>query len=131
MDELPERIYRLVRAVPPGKVTTYGQLAAMCGLSDSRIVGDVMNASPRDVPWQRVINSRGAISIGGATGMRQRALLEAEGVEFDETGRVQFAEVGWIPDTEWLAAQGYRPPPPLVKDRGADAGDAGQQLSLF
>ncbi len=129
-NELFERVYALARHVPYGKVTTYGQLGAMCGSSDSRTVGDAMNASPGDVPWQRVINSRGAISIQGATGGRQRALLEEEGVVFDENGRVDFATVGWVPDPEWLAEQGYKTPPPLVKEK-KDKSAPGAQPSLF
>ncbi len=104
----------------------------MCGISDSRVVGEAMNASPEDVPWQRVINSRGTISLQGGTGARQRRLLEEEGVGFDANGRVDFAKVGWVPDLEWLAANGYQPPPPLVKPKQAERGqDEGEQLSLF
>ena len=137
VNPLFERIYALARQIPYGKVTTYGQLGAMCGISDSRTVGDAMNASPGDVPWQRVINSRGMISIQGATGARQRALLEQEGVVFDENGRVNFAEVGWAPDVDWLAANGYKQPPPLVKEgkgneeNKGNKGNDGEQLSLF
>jgi methylated-DNA-protein-cysteine methyltransferase-like protein len=119
-----------VRQVPPGRVTTYGQLGAMCGVTDSRIVGEAMNASPGDVPWQRVINSRGQISLGGATGARQRALLEAEGVVFDESGRTDLAVFGWEPDPEWLSANGYkRPPPP--KDKKKKGGEEARQPGLF
>src|ERR671937_2807871 len=90
-----DRIYVLVRHIPRGRVTTYGQLGAMCGIADSRIVGEAMKAS-QNVPWQRVINARGEISLQGATGARQRELLEAEGVEFDEAGRENFACLVWI-----------------------------------
>ena len=131
---LYERVYFLVRAVPSGQVTTYGQLGAMCGIRDSRTIGDAMNASPGDVPWQRVINARGTISLQGATGMRQRARLESEGVAFDENGRVDFSQVGWIPDAEWLTTNGYKQPPPLVKaEKGNEGtkGNDGEQLSLF
>jgi methylated-DNA-protein-cysteine methyltransferase related protein len=130
-NELFEKIYALARAIPYGKVTTYGQLGAMVGLNDMRTVGEAMNACPDDVPWQRVINSRGTISLGGATGGRQRALLEEEGVVFDDNGRVDFAEVGWIPDAEWLEANGYKPPPPLVKEKKQDKKDDGGQMTLF
>ena len=130
-NDLYERIFFLVRAVPSGKVTTYGQLGAMCGIRDSRTVGEAMNASPADVPWQRVINARGMISLQGATGARQRALLEQEGVAFDENGHVDFAEVGWTPAAEWLAANGYTQPPPLVKKDAETEGTEGEQLSLF
>lgn len=129
-----EKIYALARAIPYGKVTTYGQLGAMVGLSDMRHVGDAMNACPSDVPWQRVINARGTISMGGATGARQRALLDEEGVVFDENGRVDFAEVGWAPDVEWLEANGYKQPPSLVSrslGEKKEKKDDGEQLSLF
>ncbi|MCA1554471.1 MAG: MGMT family protein [Chloroflexi bacterium] len=122
-----ERIYALVRHIPRGRVTTYGQLGAMCGIADSRVVGDVMNAS-QNVPWQRVINARGEISLKGETGKRQQQLLEGEGVEFDEHGRVDFARFGWTPDPAWLMVNGYSVPPPLVKGKQAD--DA-EQLSLL
>lgn len=129
MVELSERVYFLVRAVPSGRVTTYGQLGAMVGVNDARTIGDIMNASPPDVPWQRVINSRGEISIQGATGARQRDLLEEEGIIFDENNRVNFAECGWVPDPEWLKRQGYKIPPPFAKDKKAKS-DA-DQLNLF
>ncbi len=125
---LYERVYFLVRAIPPGKVTTYGQLGAMCGIADARTIGDAMNACPKDVPWQRVINARGTISIQGATGARQRALLESEGVAFDENARVDFASVGWVPEAEWLDANGYKTPPPFAQEK-TDSGNT--QLSLF
>ena len=133
-NDLFEKIYALARSVPYGKVTTYGQLGAMVGLRDMRTVGDAMNACPSDVPWQRVINSRGTISVQGATGSRQRALLEEEGVVFDENGHVDFAKVGWIPDSTWLEENGYKQPPPFVKEKKGGKGneeDGGAQLSLF
>jgi methylated-DNA-protein-cysteine methyltransferase-like protein len=130
MTEEFERIYALVRHIPRGRVTTYGQLGAMCGIGDSRIVGEAMNASS-DLPWQRVINARGEISLRGATGARQRRLLEAEGVEFDEKGRVDFARFGWRPDETWLSANGYRVPPPLGAAKKADDGGSGEQLDLW
>lgn len=130
-NELFEKIYALAREIPHGRVTTYGQLGAMVGLTDMRYVGDAMNACPDDVPWQRVINSRGTISMGGATGAKQRALLEEEGIMFDENGRVDFGEVGWTPDAEWLEANGYKHPPPFVKEKKPDKKEDGGQLSLF
>lgn len=134
MSDPNERLYALVRQIPRGKVTTYGHLGAMCGIADPRAVGEAMNAS-HDLPWQRVINSRGAISIQGATGARQRQLLEEEGVTFDADGRVDFGEVGWAPDPEWLKANGYRVAPPLPRrKKGSKAereSEEGEQLSLF
>ena len=95
-----ERIYAVVRRIPPGKVATYGQIAAIVGGCTARMVGYAMAALPFgvDVPWQRVINVQGKISLRGAGdgGLRQRQLLEAEGVIFDAAGRVDFSQVGWI-----------------------------------
>ena len=111
-----DRIYAVVRRIPPGQVATYGQIAAIVGGCTARMVGYAMAALPFgvDVPWQRVINIQGKISPRGAGdgGLRQRQLLEAEGVEFDESGRVDFAQVGWPgPDWDWLELNGFDPAP--------------------
>lgn len=134
MIDLYERVYVLVRLVPSGRVVTYGDLAAMCGIADPRIVGEAMNAS-HDVPWQRVINSRGEISIKGATGARQRSLLEQERIVFGADGRVDLSVYSWSPDPAWLDANGYRVPPPPAKGKKGKSGEPskgnGEQLSLF
>jgi len=111
-----ERIYAVVRQVPPGKVTTYGQVAAIVGGCTARMVGYAMAALPHDsdVPWQRVINRQGKISprSSGLGSARQRQLLEAEGVHFDEKHRVDFGEAGWPgPDWDWLDQHGFYPAP--------------------
>lgn len=95
-----ERVYRLVRRIPPGKVTSYGAIARMLGNPRAaRTVGWALHSLPEgsDAPWQRVINSHGRISTDSwehGAGL-QRALLEAEGVEFDEDGRVDWERFGW------------------------------------
>lgn len=99
--KLYDRIYNLVRQIPAGKVATYGQIAQVVGGCSARMVGYAMSAlrhKPQsDVPWQRVINRQGRISIldpfGGAV---QRQLLEAEGIEFDQGDRVDFRIYGWF-----------------------------------
>ncbi|MCK6629271.1 MAG: MGMT family protein [Anaerolineae bacterium] len=112
-----ERIYALARLIPAGKVATYGQLAAMVGSCTARVVGYAMAALPHDtdVPWQRVINRQGKISLraGSNGGALQRQLLEAEGVKFDpETEKVDFDQVGWAgPDWAWLEQNGFQPGP--------------------
>ena len=106
------QVWEIVRQVPPGKVTTYGQIAGLIpppgGMDPKsylafgpRWVGGAMAACPPDVPWQRVINSQGKISPRpGAE--EQHALLEAEGVEFDERGRVDLKKYKWEgPDPAW------------------------------
>lgn len=95
-----EQIYAIVRQIPPGKVATYGQVAALAGGCSARMVGYAMAALPEnsDVPWQRVINYQGKISPHGFGygSWLQRQLLEAEGVRFDEQGRIDLREFGWL-----------------------------------
>lgn len=97
---LYQRIYALVRQIPPGKVATYGQIARLVGGCTPRMVGYAMAAVPNgsDVPWQRVINSRGGISprANPFGELAQRALLEAEGIRFDENGRADLETCAWL-----------------------------------
>ena len=96
---LYELVYAIVRLIPSGRVATYGQIAAILGTCTPRQVGYAMAAVPlgSDVPWQRVINGQGKISQRADCdgGDVQRVLLEAEGVHFDERGRVDLSVVGW------------------------------------
>ena len=93
-----QQVYEVVRLIPRGKVASYGQIARLLGAPRAaRTVGWAMAECPDDVPWQRVVNARGQISLKGPTGgaTQQRALLEAEGVEFDEHGQIDLARYGW------------------------------------
>lgn len=97
-----DRVYIVVRQIPRGKVASYGQIAALLGHPQAaRTVGWALNAlrgsEVDDVPWQRVINSYGRISISRADlgAELQRALLEEEGVEFDSRGYVDLGRFGW------------------------------------
>ena len=97
-----ERVYRLVSLIPPGRVASYGQIAAMLGHPRAaRTVGWALNAlTPalaEEVPWQRVINSAGRISLSRAdlSADLQRALLEAEGILFDLRGYVDLRDYQW------------------------------------
>lgn len=94
-----DQVYELVRLIPPGRVATYGQVAAYVDRCTPRMVGYAMAASPpdQDVPWHRVINSQGMVSIraNGERDMLQRLLLEAEGVFFNKNGKVDLNAVGW------------------------------------
>ena len=92
------RICAVVRQIPRGQVSTYGQIAKLIGPPcDARLVGWAMASVPNmsDVPWQRVINSQGKISLKGAGAQIQRQRLEMEGIVFDERGRVDLQRFGW------------------------------------
>lgn len=94
------RIYAVVRRIPRGRVATYGQVARLAGVPGAaRQVGYALSAlhAGTVVPWHRVINARGEISMRAITGaeLTQRILLEREGVRFDGRGRVPLDEYGW------------------------------------
>ena len=97
-----ERVYKIVRRIPPGRVMTYGQIADILGEGYTpRTVGFVMHAADEETtPWQRVINSQGACSTGRVIlppDLQQR-MLEAEGVEFDARGRCDLPRYRWTPE---------------------------------
>jgi methylated-DNA-protein-cysteine methyltransferase-like protein len=95
-----ERFYREVARIPRGRVSTYGDVATAAGLDGhARQVGYALHAlsAGRRIPWHRVINARGEISLREGDDSRdlQRTLLAAEGVAFDERGRVDLARYRW------------------------------------
>ena len=94
------RIYEVVRRIPAGKVATYGQVATLAGArGHARQVGYALHDLPdgADVPWHRVINARGQISVRSSPGCGadQRSLLESEGVEFDSLERIDLSRFRW------------------------------------
>jgi methylated-DNA-protein-cysteine methyltransferase-like protein len=130
------QVYRLVEQVPPGQVSTYGQIAEMIPVPEgmdphayARIraqwVGRAMRHAPTGVPWQRIINSQGRISLpaGSRSAQIQRRRLEAEGIVFDRNGRVDLGRFGWKgPSAAWAKEHGYLAPRSL---------QAPAQLDLF
>lgn len=104
--EFRAKVWEMARQIPPGKVATYGQIAAWVGAPQgisaqdyrafgARWVGGAMAACPEGVPWQRVINAQGKISLRGGSKTLQRELLESEGVVFDSRQRVNLKVYGW------------------------------------
>ena len=101
------QVWDVVRQIPEGNVATYGQIADLIpppgkmNESDyrawgARWVGGAMAACPSDVPWQRVINAQGKISLRRGGGKeRQRHLLENEGIIFDNKERIDLKRFGW------------------------------------
>lgn len=101
------KVWELVRKISPGKVATYGQIASMIpppeGMQPSdyrawgaRWVGGAMASCPEDVPWHRVINAQGKISVRRGGGhIKQRQLLEDEDIVFDHRERVDLKQFVW------------------------------------
>jgi len=97
-----EWIYAVVRRIPYGRVATYGQIAALAGFpGQARQVGYALHSLPEgsEVPWQRVINARGEVSLRSEAGWEhyQRHLLAEEGVVFNDSGRVDLDRYRWEP----------------------------------
>ena len=97
--DFTHRVWHVVRQCPRGKVVSYGGVAAIMGTPRAaRGVGQALQALPSNttVPWWRVINRNGEISIRGGHGpIVQRKLLEKEGVKFSRSGRVDWKKFGW------------------------------------
>lgn len=129
-DEFFQTVWKIVRQIPEGSVSTYGQIAGYIppvrGVTPedyhayrARWAGYAMAACPPDVPWQRVINAQGKISARPGADS-QRHLLEKEGVIFDAKDRVDLKRYGWRgPEISWL------------RQNGLVAPDEPQQLSLI
>ncbi|MCR4615552.1 MAG: MGMT family protein [Clostridiales bacterium] len=95
-----EKIYEIVKQIPRGKVCTYGTVAVMAGDPGlSRVVGYALHSNPDNslIPCHRVVNRFGEVSsafaFGGANA--QTLMLEAEGIVFDENGRVDLKKYLW------------------------------------
>lgn len=90
-----------MRSIPRGRVTTYGAVARLAGLPrQARLVGYALHAlnEGTTVPWHRVINAQGRLSLaraGGSAGITQQLRLEREGVQVDAAGKVSLRRYGW------------------------------------
>lgn len=90
-------VYRLVGRIPKGQVATYGQIATLLGYPRAaRAVGQAMRHVPPHLPWHRVVNAQGGISLRGNVGsmLTQRLLLEQEGVPV-RRGRIRLRQHRW------------------------------------
>ena len=100
-----DRVWAVVREIPSGNVATYGQIAALAGItgrSGARQVGYALASLKQntDVPWHRVINAKGGLSPRANPDAveYQRMLLEEEGVGFDHCRCIDLRHYGWQPE---------------------------------
>jgi len=95
--QLYEKIYRTVSLIPIGRVATYGQIAKKAGIgANARLVGYALHRLPdnSDIPWHRVVNAHGRISLREAANL-QRFLLEQEGIYFCPDGKIDLNIFCW------------------------------------
>jgi methylated-DNA-protein-cysteine methyltransferase-like protein len=90
-------VQRVVRRIPRGKVSTYGEVARASGRPGAarQVAWALKGASERGIPWQRVLGQGGRILLPGAAGLHQRTLLEIEGVKF-KGDKVDMRESGYV-----------------------------------
>ena len=101
MDDLRERVYALVRTVPEGRVTTYGDIARALGNPGlARAVGNALHRNDDAflTPCWRVVNHRGRLAAGYGIGgpEMQRRFLEEDGVEVSPEGFVDLEKYGYF-----------------------------------
>lgn len=93
-----DRVLQIVKLIPQGKVTTYGNIATLAGIPrGGRLVGGIMHYNGSDLPWQRVVNRFGFISTKCLDHPKalQKSLLEEEGVEVSNDFMINLEKYGW------------------------------------
>lgn len=97
-----EKVLAVIRSIPSGRVLSYGRVAALAGNPrGARQVSRILHAMSRkhDLPWHRVVNASGRISLPRGRGYElQKALLESEGICFSLSHTIDFSEYLWVPD---------------------------------
>ncbi|KAB7898084.1 methylated-DNA--[protein]-cysteine S-methyltransferase [Rouxiella sp. S1S-2] len=97
VDNFRQRVFQIIAAIPLGQVTTYGEIARLAGSPRAaRQVGGVLKKLPEgsSLPWHRVVNRHGEISLHGEDFKRQRQALLAEGIIFKK-GQIDLLKFGW------------------------------------
>ncbi|GLQ74862.1 hypothetical protein CW749_27920 [Vibrio sp. vnigr-6D03] len=98
MDQFLSQIFAVIHQIPYGNVSTYGQVAKLAGYPGyARHVGKALGNLPKNskLPWHRVINSRGEISLKGSSFDRQKGKLEEEGVVVNLAGKIRLKDYQW------------------------------------
>jgi methylated-DNA-protein-cysteine methyltransferase-like protein len=100
MEAFTRKVIEIIKRIPEGRVCTYGTIALLAGQPrGARQVTRIIHSMSRkhDLPWFRIINARGKISLPEAHGYeQQKALLQSEGVAFDEKDRVDLDRYLWM-----------------------------------
>src|SRR5690242_13098536 len=94
-----EKVIEISKKIPYGRVTTYGTIAVLAGMPrGARIVGGVLHNIGEELPWYRIINRHGFISIKCLDHPKslQKALLEDEGIEVSSDFIVNLDKYGWF-----------------------------------
>ena len=107
-----EVIWNLVKKIPAGREATYGQIADLAGLEGhARFVGYALHGLPKNsnIPWHRVINSQGRISLPGVSARRQRNLLEKEKIVFSPAGKIDLKKYQWKSGSAGKVSAGILP----------------------
>jgi len=99
MQNFTKKVIELIKLIPEGKVATYGQIALLAGSHNgARQVVRILHSSSdkENLPWHRVINSKGTISLKPGYGYEiQKAMLEEESVVFNENDTIDFDMYLW------------------------------------
>lgn len=101
MKPFKDQVYFIVSQIPKNQITSYGRVANMAGFPGyARHVGKLLSNLPEHstLPWFRVLNSKGKISLKGADLERQKRCLEQEGIEVSTTGQVNLKKYLWRPE---------------------------------
>lgn len=98
--DFSKKVISFIKKIPKGKVATYGQIAKLAGKPQgSRGVAWILHSCSKShaLPWQRVLNSKGKISFPPTTAsyVRQKRLLQKEGIEFGEQGQIDLKKFQW------------------------------------
>lgn len=99
MTEFSLRVIDIIKAIPRGRVASYGQIAAAAGNpGGARQVSRLLHSSSEkyDLPWHRVVNSAGCISLKGEGAVIQKGLLESEGIVFNSNDKIDMEEFGFM-----------------------------------
>jgi methylated-DNA-protein-cysteine methyltransferase-like protein len=100
-DSFHQRVIAVIKNIPRGRVAGYGQIARLAGnhRAARQVVRTLHSSSEKEnLPWHRVVNSRGFISLPSGAGRElQRSILEKEGVVFSPNGGIDLVRFGWKP----------------------------------